>query len=162
MCGNMLRDCADICLNPNVTKAHIYKQTQFNPQKNIFGTLDRERHRQKRKVYGQVLSDRSLRIFEPTMTGEIDVFLKQLLKSKGETVNISPAFERLATDIAGQLAFGQPLHTQVEAKNRIFPRAMVSMNAVVSLFSKLNRARYFPLLQNTILTAPHWRGHLFQ
>lgn len=162
MNGNMLRYCADVYLNPNVNKAHIYKQTQFNPQVNIFGTLDRERHRHKRKVYGQVVSDRSLRIFEPTMTGEIHIFLKQLLNSKGETVNMSPAFEHLATDIAGQLAFGQPLHTQVEEKNRIFPRAMISMNAVVSLFSKLYHARCLPLLQTTILTAPHWRGHLFQ
>ncbi|KAL1858048.1 hypothetical protein Daus18300_010160 [Diaporthe australafricana] len=130
----------DIYLNPGVNKAHIYKQTQFNPQINIFGTLDRGRHRQKRKVYGQVLSDRSLRIFEPKMNEEIDVFLKQLLNAQGKAVNMSPACERLATDIAGQLAFGQPLHTQVDAKNRLFPRAMVSMNAVVSLFiSRLNK-----------------------
>lgn len=123
-----------------MNKAHIYNQTQFNPQVNIFGTLDRERHRQKRKIYGQVLSDRSLRVFEPTMNEDIEVFLRQLLIAKGKAVNMSPAFERLATDIAGQLAFGQPLRTQVEAKNRMFPRAMVSMNAIVSLFSKSCRA----------------------
>lgn len=130
-----------------MNKAHIYEQTQFNPQVNIFGTLDRVRHRQKRKVYGQVLSDRSLRTFEPTMNEEIDVFLKQLLKYEGEVVNMSPACERLATDIAGQLAFGQPLRTQVDAKNRIFPRAMMSMNAVVSLFSEPSRAGLLPLLE---------------
>lgn len=72
------------------------------------------------------------------MNEEIDVFLKQLLNAQGKVVNMSPAFERLATDIAGQLAFGQPLYTQTQAKNRIFPRAMISMNAVVSLFSKLS------------------------
>ncbi|KAG8162311.1 hypothetical protein KVR01_008076 [Diaporthe batatas] len=135
---NTARALKDIYLNPGVNKAHIYKHTQFNPQVNIFGTLDRDRHRQKRKVYGQVLSDRSLRAFEPTMNKEIDVFLKQLLNAQGKAVNMSPAFERLATDIAGQLAFGQPLHTQTQAKNRIFPRAMISMNAVVNLFSKLS------------------------
>ncbi|KAH8773835.1 cytochrome P450 [Diaporthe sp. PMI_573] len=68
------------------------------------------------------------------MNEEIDVFLKQLLNAEGRVVNMSPASERLATDIAGQLAFGQPLYTQTEEKNRIFPRAMVSMNAVGSLF----------------------------
>lgn len=74
------------------------------------------------------------------MNEEIDIFLKQLSKAEGKAVNMSPACKRLATDIAGRLAFGQPLHTQVEEKNRIFPRAMVSMNAVVSLFSKSCRA----------------------
>lgn len=123
-----------------MNKAQIYSQTQFNPQVNIFGTLDRERHRQKRRIYGQVLSDRSLRVFEPTMNEDIEVFLRQLLNAQGEAVNMSPAFERLATDIAGQLAFGQALKTQVEAKFRMFPRAMISMNAVVNLFSKLCRA----------------------
>lgn len=157
----MLNDCADIYLNPGVNKAHIYKQSQFNPQINIFGTLDRGRHRQKRKVYGQVLSDRSLRIFEPKMNEDIDIFLKQLLNTQGKVVNMSPACERLATDIAGQLAFGQPLHTQVKAKNRLFPRAMVSMNAVVSLFSKLSPACLSSLLGLRVLTASHWPGHLF-
>lgn len=130
-----------------MNKAHLYKQTQFNPQVNIFGILDKVRHRQKRKVYGQVLSDRSLRAFKPTMNEEIDVFLKQLLNAEGRAVNMSPASERLATDIAGQLAFGQPLHTQTEEKNRIFPRAMVSMNAVVSLFSKQSHASLLSLGQ---------------
>jgi hypothetical protein len=44
--------------------------------------------------------------------------------------------ERLTTDIAGQLAFGQGLNTQVEDTNRAFPRAMVSMNALVNIFSE--------------------------
>lgn len=139
----MLIYCADIYFNPNVIKAHVYKQSQFNPHANIFGTLDKERHRQKRKIYGQVLSDRSLRVFEPTMIEEIDVFLNQLLKAQGEVVNMSPAAERLTADIAGQLAFGQPLNTQVEEKYRLFPRAMVSMNAIVSLFSKLSH--HYPI-----------------
>jgi cytochrome P450 len=90
-----------IYLDPEINKAHIYKQTQFNPKVNIFGTLDRERHRQKRKIYGQVLSERSLRTFEPIMSGEIDVFLRQLLITKSECVNMSPMCERLTTDIAG-------------------------------------------------------------
>ncbi|EDO03013.1 hypothetical protein SS1G_05490 [Sclerotinia sclerotiorum 1980 UF-70] len=36
-----------IYLHPSINKAHIYTHTQFNPQANIFGTLERERHRQK-------------------------------------------------------------------------------------------------------------------
>ncbi|KAI0882848.1 cytochrome P450 [Annulohypoxylon maeteangense] len=124
----------DIYLNTGINKADVYKLTQFNPQKNIFGTLDRERHRQKRKVYGQVLSDRSLRIFDPIMSKEIDVFLRLLLRTSSETMNMTPLCERLTTDVAGQLAFGQPLNTLTAAKNRIFPRAMISMNGLVNIF----------------------------
>lgn len=119
-------------------KSSIYELTQFNPEKNIFGTLDKERHRKKRKIYGKILSERSLRTFEPTMSAEIHIFLRQLLRSGSKAVNMSPLCERLAADIAGHLAFGQPLHTQTDTTNRLFPRAMTSMNAVVSLFSKIS------------------------
>jgi len=70
------------------------------------------------------------------MSKEIDVFLRLLLESADKPINVSPLCERLATDIAGQLAFGQALKSQTEEANRIFPRSMVSMNGVVSLFSK--------------------------
>lgn len=102
---------------------------------NIFGELDRERHRQKRKIYSNVLSERSLRAFEPCMAREVDVFLGQLLRSAVKAVNVSPLCRHLTADVAGQLAFGQPLRTQTEETNRIFPRAMVSMNAIVNIFS---------------------------
>lgn len=148
----------DIYLNPGINKAHIYKNTQFNPQKNIFGTLDRERHRQKRKIYGQVLSDRSLRIFEPTMNKEIDVFLKLLLETKAKTVNMSPLCEHLTTDIAGQLAFGQPLNTLVDARNRIFPRSMISMNRFVNIFMAWpNLSMTWPILRRLNKK----NGHIF-
>lgn len=71
------------------------------------------------------------------MNKEIDVFLKLLLETKAKTVNMSPLCEHLTTDIAGQLAFGQPLNTLVDARNRIFPRSMISMNRFVNIFSKL-------------------------
>ncbi|KAK8090644.1 cytochrome P450 [Apiospora phragmitis] len=124
----------DFYLNPSTNKAQIYRHSQFNPQHNIFGSLDKERHRQKRKVYGRMLSERSLRIFEPTMIGEIETFLNQLVGSGGEPVNMTPMCECLTADVAGELAFGQPLHTQTETTNRVFPRAMLSMNFLVSLF----------------------------
>ncbi|KAI4596571.1 hypothetical protein KJ359_005327 [Pestalotiopsis sp. 9143b] len=125
---------ADIYLNPSVGKAQIYRHTQFDVHTNVFGELDRERHRQKRKIYGNVLSERSLRAFEPCMAREVDMFLGQLMQSAAQAVNVSPLCRHLTTDVAGQLAFGQPLKTQTEETNRIFPRAMVSMNAIVNIF----------------------------
>lgn len=113
--------------------------TQFNPKPNILGTLDRSLHRQKRKIYGQVLSERSLRVFEPVMSREIDIFLEILLDSakEREMVNMSRLCERLTVDIAGQLAFGMGLETQREEVNRAFPGAMVGMNWLVGIFSEL-------------------------
>ncbi|TGO43615.1 hypothetical protein BOTNAR_1690g00010 [Botryotinia narcissicola] len=83
-----------------------------------------------------VLSERSLRSFEPTMSSEIDVFLKLFLDTNNAVVNMSPLCERLTTDVAGQLAFRQPLDTQTEERNRAFPRAMISMNGLVSISSE--------------------------
>lgn len=69
------------------------------------------------------------------MAREVDMFLGQLMQSAAQAVNVSPLCRHLTTDVAGQLAFGQPLKTQTEETNRIFPRAMVSMNAIVNIFS---------------------------
>ncbi|KAH9893100.1 hypothetical protein F4778DRAFT_784556 [Xylariomycetidae sp. FL2044] len=66
-----------------MNKSRVYAVAQFHAETNVFGTLDRERHRQERKVtklYGNVLSDRSLRAIEPPMDLEILGFLRQLLK----------------------------------------------------------------------------------
>jgi cytochrome P450 len=105
-----------------MNKSYIYHQTQFNPQKNIFGDLARERHRQKRKIYGQALSDQSLRAFEPVMIEEIEGFLRQLSKAGNEVVNMSPLAERLTADVADQLAFRQPLDTQTKIRTASSPR----------------------------------------
>jgi cytochrome P450 len=138
----------DIYLNPNVNKARVYAQSQFNAELNIFGTLDRIRHRQKRRMYGQVLSDRWLRRFEPIMMTDISVFLQQLFKAGSDPVDMSPLCERLAADVAGQLAFGHALHTMTDEENRIFPSAMLSMNAVVGLFMSWPRLySLWPLLK---------------
>ncbi|KAI1340804.1 cytochrome P450 [Xylariaceae sp. FL0016] len=131
---NSVNALQDIYLNPRIGKGHVYSQSQFFEHKNIFGTLDMEGHRQKRKLYGQVLPDRSLREFEPAMRKEVDVFLRLLLESKSEIVNMTPLCERLTTDIAGQLGFGQSLSTQTENTNRSLPRAMVSINFIISIF----------------------------
>lgn len=88
-------------LHLGVRESKIYKLTQFNPEKNLFGKLDTERHRKKRKVYGDILSKQFLRIFEPTIKIGIDIFLRKLLKSDFKVVNISPLCERLTADIAG-------------------------------------------------------------
>ncbi|KAI9166344.1 Cytochrome P450 monooxygenase atnE [Paramyrothecium foliicola] len=130
---NTITALQDIYLHPNVIKAQTYKHSQFSRQTNIFGTVEKEKHRQKRKMYGQVLADRSLRAFEPTMIQEIDVFLKFISSAGNSPVDMSPQCERLTADIAGQLAFGQSLNTLTQETNRLLPRAMMSVNMIISM-----------------------------
>lgn len=98
--------------------------------------MDKDGHRRKRRIYSQILSDRSLRDFEPTMTSEINIFLRNLLQYEHEPVNMAPACQRVAADIAGHLAFGQSLKTQNEAANRTLINAMASVNGLINICSE--------------------------
>lgn len=98
--------------------------------------MDRKRHQQKRKIYGRLLTERSLRTFEPTMQGEVDVFLRQLLNStKGGPVDMSPLCGRLTTDVAGQIGFGQSLGTQTKSTNRVLPKVMTDLLGLANVYS---------------------------
>lgn len=63
--------------NEMVTKSYVYAAAQPD-QHNIFTTTDKDEHRPKRKLTSQVLSDQSMRAFEPTLADQVDVFLRQL------------------------------------------------------------------------------------
>jgi hypothetical protein len=77
-----------------------------------------------------------MQTFEPTMTSQVDVFLRELLRSSrnDEHANMSFSCYRLAGDIICQLAFGYPLNTQTEPTNRLFLDAMGAINSRVSLY----------------------------
>ncbi|RCI09955.1 hypothetical protein L249_8582 [Ophiocordyceps polyrhachis-furcata BCC 54312] len=123
---NSLAAVRDIYHNPNVTKARAYRHSRWLDRPNLFDTPDKDEHRRKRKVIGQVVSDRSLRVFEPIMSTQIDIFLCRLrdVARKGEIVNVTEMCRRLAVDVVGYLAFGYPLRTQTETTNRFIPEAM--------------------------------------
>ncbi|KAI1843864.1 hypothetical protein JX265_003760 [Neoarthrinium moseri] len=102
----------------------------------MFNALDRAEHSRKRRVVGQLITERSMRSFEPSMTLQIDVFLHQLLASskKSEVVNMTVRCQRLATDVVGLLAFGYELNTQTEDTNSIIPAAMKSNAYRIGLY----------------------------
>ncbi|KAI1802859.1 cytochrome P450 [Daldinia bambusicola] len=102
----------------------------------MFNALDRAVHSQKRRLVGQLISERSMRAFEPTMTSQIDIFLRQLLNSseKDETVNMTTRCQRLAADVVGLLAFGYELNTQTADTNIIIPAAMKANSYRISLY----------------------------
>lgn len=74
--------------------------------------------------------------FEPVIISQVDVFLRELLRSsqQKENANMSLRCLRLGGDIICYLAFGYPLKTQTEATNRPFLEAMDAINARVSLY----------------------------
>ncbi|KAF2968911.1 hypothetical protein GQX73_g4658 [Xylaria multiplex] len=133
---NTITALQDIYLNPRVNKGRAYRYASLEGQENLLSTLDRQRHRQKRKVYGRLLSERALYAFEPTLRTETSVFLRQLLAAAetGATVNMTPVCERLLIDVSGLLAFGHALETQVKDDNRFLPRAIMGRMALGNVF----------------------------
>ncbi|KAI1370306.1 cytochrome P450 [Hypoxylon crocopeplum] len=121
-----------IYANENVNKGLSYSYVSRVGSPSMWSTLDREAHHRKRKLVEPVISDRSMRTFEPSMGVEINIFLQQLLKStqRGNTVNMTKHCERLAVDIVGQLAFGFPLKTQTEATNQLIPDSIKTMSTL--------------------------------
>ncbi|KAH8688922.1 cytochrome P450, partial [Phaeosphaeriaceae sp. PMI808] len=131
--------------NPRVTKGHAYIQlrTDTRGAPSLLNTLDKEMHRQKRKIIAPVVSERSMRVFEPYMSQQIDTFLLQLLQSsrRNDTVNMSPRCERLSVDIVGELAFGYPLNTQTDPTHRAIVEGIKARGARSSLYYFWERIR---------------------
>lgn len=86
-----------------------------------------------------------MRVFEPTMSGQINLFLKQLLHSshRNEIVNMSPLCERLGVDIVGHLAFGYPLNTLSDPTHRIIVEGIKARGVRSSLYFFWHWVRHF-------------------
>ncbi|KAK7738228.1 hypothetical protein SLS63_002562 [Diaporthe eres] len=141
---------ANIYNNDRVTKSRVYLLTlQANGVDSIFNCLDRERHRSKRKLISKVVSDRSVRLFEPTMREQVRVFLGQLLAASQERnskpVNMTERCKRLSLDIIGLLAFGFPLNTQTDETYRFIIKGIAFGNY------RSNSFMQFPGLKNRVL-----------
>jgi cytochrome P450 len=107
--------------------------------------LDNRDHRRRRQAIGQVLSDRTLRQFEPIMSAQIDIFLRQLLvhSQQGEVINMTLVTKRLAMDIVGHLAFGCDLNTQTEVTNRFIIDVMGKQLYMANLYFTWPSLRIF-------------------
>ncbi|KAI1879528.1 hypothetical protein JX265_002482 [Neoarthrinium moseri] len=104
----------DIHQNPKVTKSRLYLFSLNDGVPFIFNSLDRIVHLRKRKIIGPALSERSMRLFEPTLAEQMDIFLKQLLAAHSSPINLTERCRRLAMDVVGHLAFGFPLDLQTK------------------------------------------------
>ncbi|XXG94150.1 hypothetical protein Hte_000402 [Hypoxylon texense] len=113
--------------NDRITKSFVYAISSPDLH-NIFTVASKSDHRPKRKLVGQLLSAQSMRSFEPTMLNQVNVFLKQLLKSQTEPVNMSVACRLLGLNIAGLLGFGYDLELQTEDTHRFLTSALSIVN----------------------------------
>ncbi|KAF4471367.1 benzoate 4-monooxygenase cytochrome p450 [Fusarium albosuccineum] len=123
----------DIYNNERVTKSDVYLVTLATTGKIcIFNALDRQTHRTRRKLVGAAVTERAMRNFEPTMSSQIDIFLRLLMKaSENNThVNMSDNIRRLGADIVGFLAFGFPLKAQTEDTYQFLVEATTFGNGI--------------------------------
>lgn len=95
-----------------------------------------------------------MRIFEPVMQEQIDVFLQLLLSSCSSTeatpVNMTTNLKRLTFDTSALLAFGHNLRTQTDPKHRPLIAAQTAGNHRSNIFLQfpfLYRTKIFSLLE---------------
>lgn len=89
---------------------------------NLFNVIDKRQHHEKRRLIGHAINDKAIRAFEPTLIGQVDEFIRQVLKASRQpnssAVDMSKRSKLLGMDIVGHLAFGYPLNMQTEEDNR--------------------------------------------
>ncbi|RYP06663.1 hypothetical protein DL765_009397 [Monosporascus sp. GIB2] len=149
---NTSRALHDIYDNERVDKARTYLVSLFTPYHNIFNVIDKDRHRVKRRLIGRVLSESSMRKFEPIMMEQVDIFVQQLLVlSRGSTpVNMSDRCKFIGIDIVGRLAFGYDLRSQTDPKNRHIAKEFKTGNHRLNVYMQdpfLGMLRLEPLAQ---------------
>ncbi|KAH7325866.1 cytochrome P450 [Stachybotrys elegans] len=134
----------DIYLNSSVSKSAVYDLTrQANGVSNVFNAIDKNLHRRKSRLVGRAINERSMRIFEPNMTAQIDVLLSTLLQSAGQPLNMTTLVKRLSIDIVGLLGFGYELKTQTDERDRWLAEGVVKGNF------RINSYMNFPALRHT-------------
>lgn len=75
-----------------------------------------------------------MRMFEPVLSSQIDVFLKHLLTSGSKSVDVSERFRRLAMDIVVHLAYGYPLDLQIHDEHYFILQSISLANWKINSF----------------------------
>lgn len=126
----------DIYQNEDVTKSRAYLVSQRGKDVySLFNAVPRDVHRTKRKIVGQVVNERSMRIFEPTMMEQVDIFIQRLLLScqnggSSAPINMTERCKNFVMDVVGYLSFAYPLELQTKPTYRF-------------IFDSMNLANYF-------------------
>lgn len=117
---------------------------QANGTVNVFNAIDKDIHRRKRRLVGRAITERSMRVFEPTMSAQIDIFLRRILQSAraGEPVNMTTSVKQLSVDVVALLGFGYHLNTQTDGRDRWLAEGVVKGNF------RINSYMNFPALRH--------------
>lgn len=141
-----------------MTKGAAYLGSRAGTQSpNTFNETNRELHRKKRKIISLGISERAMRVFEPEMAQEVDVFLCQLLKSSQnkEVVDMTPSCERLGVDIVGKLAFGFELNSQRDPTHRPVSAGMKGRSKLSTLYMSWPALRFLDPIITRLYLAKH-------
>ncbi|CAJ2513667.1 Uu.00g017860.m01.CDS01 [Anthostomella pinea] len=141
---NSLRALQDIYYNDRVTKSNAYLNIMQAPNvHSVFTVIDKQQHRAKRRLIGQALNEHGMRLFEPIILEQTDIFIEQLSRSctKGAPIYMSPRLRYLTLDIVTLLAFGYPLHTQTEQKNRFVSDGILRMTEALQILGHIRERR---------------------
>lgn len=123
---SLLTNRIDIYQNPRVTKSRLYLFALADGVPFLFNFIDRDAAHQRRKIIDPFLSERSIGMFEPIIQEQSDYFIKQLLSSFSEPINLTNHCSRLGIDIATSLGFGYCPELQTKEDNR-FVRPGISV-----------------------------------
>ncbi|KAI1465636.1 cytochrome P450 [Daldinia caldariorum] len=145
---NSIKALQDIYRNDRTTKPKAY--IALGPGLSIQTTItaiDRHVHRSRRQLVGQVVSERFMRMFEPTMIDQINLFIQQILPSalNSAPVNITERSKNLGLNIAGLLGFGYDLGLQTSEENRFMFDMLHAGSLWSSIFLQWPNARRFRL-----------------
>ncbi|KAI1375795.1 cytochrome P450 [Hypoxylon crocopeplum] len=128
----------DIYHDERVTKPVTYLSNQASPgSHNIWNALDRNLHRQRRRIVGPTVNERSMRAFEPTMVEQVDIFIKQIALSHRAPIDMLTRCNYLGMDIIGLLSFGFPLHCQEEEKYRFLSDDLAENNCRLNAYMQI-------------------------
>ncbi|KAI1405615.1 cytochrome P450 [Hypoxylon fuscum] len=141
--------------NDRIVKSHVYSIFVQSPGVfNMFNVIDKSIHRTRRRIVGQVVHERSMRIFEPTMMEQVDIYVTLLREScqgpDPKPINMTDRTTFLACDIIAMLAFGYPMKLQTDPENRFIVEGMLSANYIASYRMqcyRLHQARFFDIKQ---------------
>ncbi|KAK8113576.1 cytochrome P450 [Apiospora sp. TS-2023a] len=170
--GNVMLPIEYIYNNDRITKSHVYGLTVASGKPSLFNVIDKRRHREKRRLIGHAISDKSLRAFEPTLIDQIDIFLQQLLLASRQrkSVEVSERSKHLGMDIVGLLSFGYPLQMLTTSDNHFIMRGLkigafqanafmqwpllkkLGVQHLMVYLGKKQRVQYLRALQNMIST----------
>ncbi|KAI1093471.1 cytochrome P450 [Rostrohypoxylon terebratum] len=135
--------------NDRITKTVAYLSNQVTPGVyNVWSALDRDLHRQKRRLIGPAVNDRSMRVFEPTMIEQVDILVKLVAESHSRPIDMSWKCNYLGMDVVGLLSFGFALNSQTNEEYRFLSDQMAPNNR------RLNAVMQVPAIARHRLQVP--------